>query len=66
MKSQVNQMISMASTRKVQTNGNMRVRYSNLVMTATTKRAVNTKNKSQYNILKLRDLVVILEKFVQK
>ena len=59
-------MISMASTRKVQTNGKMRVRYSNLAITANMKRAVDIKNKSQYSILELRDLVVILEKFVQK
>ena len=59
-------MMSMASTRKVQTNGKMRVRYSNLAITANIKRAVDIKNKSQYSILELRDLVVILEKFVQK
>ena len=59
-------MISMARTRKVQTNGKMRVRYSNLAITANMKRAVDIKNKSQYSILELRDLVVILEKFVQK
>jgi hypothetical protein len=58
--------MSMASTRKVHTKGNRSVRYSNRTITAKTNKAVDKKNNNQYSILELLDLVVILEKFVQK
>ena len=59
-------MMSIASTRKVQTKGRISVRYSKRATTAKTKRAVDRKNSNQYSILELRDLVVIYKKILGK
>ena len=42
-------MISIAFTKKVQTKGRIRVRYSNLKAIAAIKAAVEMKNRSQYS-----------------
>lgn len=42
-------MISIALTKKVQTKGNIRVRYSNLKAIAAIKAAVEMKKRTQYS-----------------
>ena len=58
-------MISMASTRKVQTKGRINVRYSHCWLIATPKATVDSKNRIQYKRVGLFE-VVMLEKVSAK
>jgi hypothetical protein len=48
--------MSSAFTKKVQTKGRMRVRYSNWVTTARTNAPEDNKNRNQYNALDFADI----------